>query len=313
MTAIGGMRVSQTVEGLERYPINIRYPQSYRDSVEKIRNLPLTTRDNKRIALADVADIRLADGPPAIKSENARLNGWTLVDIDGRDLGSYVAAAQLAVASQVSLPPGYSIAWSGQYEYMVRAKQRLSIVVPLTLAIIMLLLYINFRNLTEVLIIMGTLPFALIGGIWLMYIMGFEMSVAVGVGFIALAGVTVEIGVLMLLYLNQAYCRISSDAQAEQRDLTTADVRQAVVEGAGKRVRPIMMTVAAIIVGLIPIMYGEGTGSEVMQRIAGPMIGGMISSVILTLLVIPAIYFLWKSFTLKHCPLKSSVALNSDQ
>ncbi|MBL7000964.1 MAG: efflux RND transporter permease subunit, partial [Gammaproteobacteria bacterium] len=304
VTAIGGMRVSQTVEGLERYPINIRYPQSYRDSVEKIRTLPLTTRDNQRIALADVADIRLADGPPAIKSENARLNGWTLVDIDGRDLGSYVAAAQQAVASQVDLPPGYSIAWSGQYEYMVRAKQRLSVVVPLTLAIIMLLLYINFRNVTEVLIIMGTLPFALIGGIWLMYIMGFEMSVAVGVGFIALAGVTVEIGVLMLLYMNQAYCRISNDAQAEQRDLTTEDVRLAVLEGAGRRVRPIMMTVATVVVGLIPIMYGEGTGSEVMQRIAGPMIGGMISSVILTLLVIPAIYFLWKSFTLKHCPFK---------
>ena len=304
VTAIGGMRVSQTVEGLERYPINIRYPQSYRDSVEKIRTLPLTTRDNQRIALADVADIRLADGPPAIKSENARLNGWTLVDIDGRDLGSYVAAAQQAVASQVDLPPGYSIAWSGQYEYMVRAKQRLSIVVPLTLAIIMLLLYINFRNVTEVLIIMGTLPFALIGGIWLMYIMGFEMSVAVGVGFIALAGVTVEIGVLMLLYMNQAYCRISNDAQAEQRDLSTEDVRLAVLEGAGRRVRPIMMTVATVVVGLIPIMYGEGTGSEVMQRIAGPMIGGMISSLILTLLVIPAIYFLWKSFTLKHCPFK---------
>jgi len=312
VTAIGGMRVSQTVEGLERYPINIRYPQSYRDSVEKIRTLPLTTKDNQRIALADVADIRLADGPPAIKSENARLNGWTLVDIDGRDLGSYVAAAQLAVASEVDLPPGYSIAWSGQYEYMVRAKQRLSIVVPLTLAIIMLLLYINFRNMTEVLIIMGTLPFALIGGIWLMYIMGFEMSVAVGVGFIALAGVTVEIGVLMLLYMNQAYCRISNDAQAEQRDLTTEDVRMAVLEGAGRRVRPIMMTVATVVVGLIPIMYGEGTGSEVMQRIAGPMIGGMISSLILTLLVIPAIYFLWKSFTLKHCPFKPAVEHSTD-
>jgi len=168
----------------------------------------------------------------------------------------------------------------------------------------MLLLYINFRNVTEVLIIMGTLPFALIGGIWLMYIMGFEMSVAVGVGFIALAGVTVEIGVLMLLYMNQAYCRISNDAQAEQRDLSTEDVRLAVLEGAGRRVRPIMMTVATVVVGLIPIMYGEGTGSEVMQRIAGPMIGGMISSLILTLLVIPAIYFLWKSFTLKHCPFK---------
>jgi Cu(I)/Ag(I) efflux system membrane protein CusA/SilA len=299
-TAIGGMKVAQTVEGLERYPVNIRYPQSYRDSVEKIRLLPLTTKNNQRIALADVADIQVTDGPPAIKSENARLNGWTLVDIAGRDLGSYVAEAQRVVNEKVQLPAGYSIAWSGQYEYMVRAKERLSIVVPFTLAIIMLLLYINFRNVIEVLIIMGTLPFALIGGIWLMYLLSYDMSVAVGVGFIALAGVTVEIGVLMLVYLNQAYCRISNQAQHENRNLCIDDVKQAVLEGAGQRVRPIMMTVASIVVGLIPIMYGEGTGSEVMQRIAGPMIGGMLSSLVLTLLVIPAIYFIWKSSTLKH-------------
>lgn len=299
-TAIGGMKVSQTVEGLERYPINIRYPQSYRDSVEKIRLLPLTTKDNKRIALADVANIYIEDGPPAIKSENARLNGWTLIDIDGRDLGSYVADAQQVVAEQVDLPAGYSIAWSGQYEYLIRAKQRLTLVIPFTLAIIVLLLYINFRNIIEVMIIMGTLPFALIGGVWLMYILGFEMSVAVGVGFIALAGVTVEISVLMLLYLNQAYSRVSNAAQQENREMTAEDVKQAVLEGAGRRVRPIMMTVAAIVIGLVPIMIGGGTGSEVMQRIAGPMIGGMISSVILTLLVIPAIYYLWKAKTLHH-------------
>lgn len=299
-TAIGGMRVAHTVEGLERYPINIRYPQSYRDSVEKIRLLPLTTKSNKRIALSDVADIRVVDGPPAIKSENARLNGWTLVDIEDRDLGSYVAEAQRVVAEQVTLPAGYSISWSGQYEYMVRAKERLSIVIPFTLGIIILLLYINFRNIIEVMIIMGTLPFAMVGGVWLMYIMGFEMSVAVGVGFIALAGVTVEIGVLMLLFLNQAYSSVKEQAQSENRELSIEDVKQAVSEGAGKRVRPIMMTVAAIVVGLIPIMYGDGTGSEVMQRIAGPMIGGMMSSLVLTLLVIPAIYFLWKSMGLKH-------------
>ena len=294
-TAIGGMSVSQTVEGLERYPVNIRYPQAYRDSVEKIRLLPLTTNNNQRIALSDVADIRVEEGPPAIKSENARLNGWTLVDIAGRDLGSYVEEAQQAVAEQLQLPAGYSIAWSGQYEYMVRAKERLSVVVPLTLAIIMLLLYINFRNFIEVLIIMGTLSFALIGGVWLMYLLNFEMSVAVGVGFIALAGVTVEIGVLMLVYLNQAFFRINQIAVHEGRDLTREEIKTAVLDGAGKRVRPIMMTVAAIVVGLIPIMFGEGTGSEVMQRIAGPMIGGMISSLVLTLLVIPAIYFLWKT------------------
>ncbi len=307
MTAIGGMRVSQSTEGLERYPINVRYPQSYRDSVEKIKLLPLVTKSNQRIALADVADIRVEDGPPAIKSENARLNGWTLVDIDGRDLGSYVAEAQRVVAEQVELPPGYSIAWSGQYEYMVRAKERLSVVIPLTLGIIVLLLYINFRNIIEVMIIMGTLPFALIGGFWLMYIMEFDMSVAVGVGFIALAGVTVEIGVLMLVYLNQSYCRLSHEVQIENRCLTSEDVKQAVMDGAGQRVRPIIMTVAAIIVGLIPIMYSDGTGSEVMQRIAGPMIGGMLSSVVLTLLVIPAIYYLWKSVTLGQCPLSESI------
>ncbi len=303
MTAIGGMRVSESIEGLERYPINIRYPQSYRDSVEKIRLLPLVTKSNQRIALADVADINVVDGPPAIKSENARLNGWTLVDIDGRDLGSYVAEAQRVVAEQVKLPAGYSIAWSGQYEYMVRAKERLSVVLPLTLGIIMLLLYINFRNVIEVMIIMGTLPFALIGGFWLMYLMDFDMSVAVGVGFIALAGVTVEIGVLMLVYLNHSYCSFSHKAQEENRCLTADDVKQAVMDGAGQRVRPIVMTVAAIIVGLVPIMYSDGTGSEVMQRIAGPMIGGMLSSVVLTLLVIPAIYYLWKSVTLGKCPL----------
>lgn len=299
-TAIGGMQVAQTTEGLERYPINIRYPQSYRDSVEKIRLLPLTTKNNQRIALADVANIRVEDGPPAIKSENARLNGWTLVDIEGRDLGSYVEDAQKVVAEQVDLPAGYSIAWSGQYEYLVRAKERLSVVIPFTLGIIVLLLYLNFRNIIEVMIIMGTLPFALVGGVWLMFIMGFDMSVAVGVGFIALAGVTVEIGVLMLLYLNQAYASIKEAAQLEDRALSKGDIKLAVLEGAGKRVRPIMMTVAAIVVGLVPIMYGDGTGSEVMQRIAGPMIGGMISSLILTLLVIPAIYFLWKSFGLKE-------------
>ncbi len=293
-TAIGGMKVAESVEGLERYPINVRYPQSYRDSVEKIRTLPVVTKDNQRIALEDVADIRVEDGPPAIKSENARLNGWSLVDIDGRDLGSYVAEAQKVVAEQVELPPGYSLAWSGQYEYMMRAKERLTTVIPLTLAIIMLLLYVNFRNIIEVLIIMGTLPFALIGGFWLMYLLGYDMSVAVGVGFIALAGVTVEIGVLMLVYLNHAYEAMQAKKSGK---LTVADVREAVLEGAGQRVRPIMMTVAAIIVGLIPIMYGSGTGSEVMQRIAGPMIGGMLSSVILTLLVIPAIFFLWKSFS----------------
>ncbi|MFD2231797.1 efflux RND transporter permease subunit [Alkalimarinus sediminis] len=293
-TAIGGMNIAETVEGLERYPVNLRYPQNYRDSLEQLKLLPVVTASNERIALADVAEVYVTDGPPAIKSENARLNGWTLVDIEGRDLGSYVNEAQRIVAEKVEVPPGYSISWSGQYEYMVRAQERLSVVVPLTLVIIMLLLYINFRNFKEVLLIMGTLPFALIGGLWLMYLSGYNMSIAVAVGFIALAGVTVEIGVLMLVYLNQALEKVRSDVTKEGREMTREDVRQAVLQGAGLRVRPIMMTVFAIVIGLVPIMIGSGTGSEVMQRIAGPMIGGMLSTVLLTLLVIPAIYFVWK-------------------
>jgi len=292
--AIGGMNITETVEGLERYPVNLRYPQSYRDSEEKLKLLPIITPDKKRIALADVANVYVADGPPGIKSENARLNGWTLVDIEGRDLGSYVQEAQARVEKALEIPPGYSVSWSGQYEYMLRAQERLSLVVPLTLGIIMLLLYMNFRNLVEVLIIMGTVPFSLIGGLWLMFWLDYNMSIAAAVGFIALAGVAVEIGVLMLVYLNQSFERLRSEASRAGRSITKADVRQAVIDGAGLRVRPIMMTVMAIIVGLIPIMLGEGTGSEVMQRIAGPMIGGMISTVVLALLVIPAIFYVWK-------------------
>jgi len=292
--AIGGMNVTETVEGLERYPVNVRYPQAYRDSEEKLKLLPIVTPSKQRVALADVADVYISDGPPGIKSENARLNGWTLIDIKGRDLGSYVKDAQRVVAEQVEVPPGYSISWSGQYEYMKRAEERLTIVVPLTLAIIMLLLYLNFRNIVEVLIIMGTVPFALIGGLWLMYLLDYNMSIAVAVGFIALAGVAVEIGVLMLVYLNQSYKQLQEEAINEGRVFSKDDVRKAVMQGAGLRVRPIMMTVLAIIVGLVPIMMGSGTGSEVMQRIAGPMIGGMISTVVLTLLVIPAIFFVWK-------------------
>jgi len=291
-SAIGGMNVSQTVEGLERYPINVRYPQEYRNSVEKMKMLPIVTPMGMRIALADVADIRIEDGPPGIKSENARPNGWTFVDIEGRDLGSYVAAAQKIVAEQVELPPGYSINWSGQYEYLLRAQEKLTYVVPLTLAIIVVLLYMSFRRFAEVAMIMGTLPLALIGGIWMLYLNQFNFSVAVGVGFIALAGVAVEIGVIMLVYLNQAY---REKLQATDGELTQADLKAAVMDGAGMRVRPVMMTVAAIITGLLPIMYGTGTGSEIMQRIAAPMVGGMISAVVLTLLLIPAVYYLWKT------------------
>jgi len=293
-TALGGMRVAQTVEGLERYPINIRYPRDVRDSLEKLRNLPIVTPTGARIPLAEVADIRIDPGPGLIKTENARLNGWIYIDIEGRDIGSYVVEAQRAVSEQVNLPAGYSIAWSGQYEYMVRAKERLALVVPVTLVIIMLLLYMNFRKLSEVLIIMGTLPLALVGGFWLLYLLGYNLSVAVGVGFIALAGVAVEIGVIMLVYLNQALQRQQDAAGRAGRGLTGEDIRTAVIDGALLRVRPIMMTVAAIIAGLLPIMLGGGTGSEVMRRIAAPMVGGMISATVLTLVVIPAVFLLWK-------------------
>jgi Cu(I)/Ag(I) efflux system membrane protein CusA/SilA len=293
-SAIGGMNVSQTVEGLERYPINVRYPQAYRDSVEKLQMLPLVTPMGMRIALADVADIRIEDGPPGIKSENARPNGWTFVDIDGVDIGSYVKNAMAVVADQVELPAGYSLNWSGQYEYMLRAKEKLTYVVPLTLAIIIVLLYFNFRNFAEVAIIMGTLPLAMVGSIWLMYVLGYNFSVAVGVGFIALAGVAVEIGVIMLVYLNQAYRHMLEDCEQKGVEPRKETLRHAVLHGAGLRVRPVMMTAAAIIVGLLPIMYGTGTGSEVMSRIAAPMVGGMLSAVVLTLLVLPAVYLLWK-------------------
>jgi Cu(I)/Ag(I) efflux system membrane protein CusA/SilA len=288
------MSVSQTVEGLERYPINIRYPRDIRDSLEKLRNLPIVTPGGAHVPLIEVADVRIDDGPGLIKTENARLNGWIYVDIQGRDLGSYVAEAQQVVRDRVELPPGYSVAWSGQYEYLVRAKERLATVVPITLAIIVLLLYLNFRNFTEVAIIMGTLPLALVGGFWLLYLLGYNMSVAVGVGFIALAGVAVEIGVVMLVYLNQALQRLREAARDERRQLHREDIRNAVVEGALMRVRPIMMTVAAIIAGLLPIMLGGGTGSEVMRRIAAPMVGGMVSATLLTLVVIPAVFLLWQ-------------------
>jgi Cu(I)/Ag(I) efflux system membrane protein CusA/SilA len=298
-TAVGGMNVTQTVEGLERYPVNLRYPQRVRDSLEQLKLLPIVTPQGARIALADVADVRVVDGPPIIKSENARLNGWTYVDITGRDLGSYVADAQRVVSDLVDLPAGYSLAWSGQYEYMVRAKERLTLVGPVTLAIIILLLYLNFRRFAEVAIIMGTLPMALIGGFWLLYLLGYDLSVAVGVGFIALAGVAVEIGVIMLVYLNQAMRKHMIDAEAEGRPLNKDDVRQAVIDGALLRVRPIMMTVAAIIAGLLPIMLGRGTGSEVMRRIAAPMVGGMVSATVLTLVVIPALFLMWRVAALK--------------
>lgn len=290
-SAIGGMNVTQTVEGLERYPVNIRYPQSYRDSPKQLALLPIVTPRGERIALGDVANIDIVDGPPGIKSENARINGWTFVDIENMDVGSYVKHAKTVVDSKLDLPAGYSINWSGQYEYMERAKAKLTYVIPLTLAIIVVLLYLNFRSFTEVAIIMGTLPLAVVGSAWLMYILEFNFSIAVGVGLIALAGVAVEIGVIMLVYLNQSVSNLRSN-YSDVSKITTSNFRQAVLDGAVLRVRPVLMTTGATIAGLLPIMVGSGTGSEVMQRLAAPMVGGMVSALVLTLLVLPAIYFL---------------------
>ena len=310
-TAIGGMNITETVEGLERYPVNVRYPQDYRDSPEALALLPIITPAGQRISLGDVANIIVEDGPPGIKSENARLNGWVYIDIEGVDIGSYVELAQQVVDNKLELPAGYSITWSGQYEYMERAKAKLIYVVPLTLAIIIFLLYLNFRSIAEVAIIMGTLPLAMVGSIWLMYLEGYNFSVAVGVGFIALAGVAVEIGVIMLVYLNQAYNEMLEQCKAENREPSLEQIKEVVLKGAGMRVRPVMMTATAIIVGLLPILYGTGTGSEVMSRIAAPMVGGMISAVVLTLLVLPAVYMMWRSSSIKKSPRPFSLVKSS--
>ncbi len=286
--AVGGMNISETVEGLERYPINLRFPRETRDSLEKLRELPIITPAGAQVTLAQIAEVNIVDGAPMLKSENARLNGWTFVDIRGVDIGSYVKQAQQVVSEQVSLPPGYSITWSGQYEYMLRAQEKLSTVIPFTLLVIFILLYLTFRNVSEALLVMLSLPFALVGGFWLIFLLGYNLSIAVGVGFIALAGVAAEFGVIMLVYLDNAWRDHRVEAgQAHERVL-----KAAIMEGAVMRVRPKAMTVAVIIAGLIPIMLGHGTGSEVMQRIAAPMVGGMITAPLLSLFVIPAIYLL---------------------
>ncbi|PHS70121.1 MAG: CusA/CzcA family heavy metal efflux RND transporter [Cycloclasticus sp.] len=297
-TAIGGMQVGTTVEGLERYPINIRYPRDIRDSLQKIKLLPIVTPMGAHIPLSEVADINIETGPGMIKTENSRLNGWIYVDIKGNDIGSYVEQAKVRIAEEIQLPAGYSINWSGQYEYMQRVVEKLTTVLPATIAVIIILLFLNFRNLTEVAIILGTLPMSLIGGIWLLYLLDYNLSVAVAVGFIALAGVAIEIGVVMLVYLNQALQEQLEEVNNEQRDVTIKDIKMAVVAGSLKRIRPIVMTVTAVIAGLLPIMFGGGTGSEVMRRIAAPMVGGMTSTLIFSLLILPAVFLLWKQKTL---------------
>ncbi len=294
-TAIGGMNVTQTIEGRERYPVNLRYPQTDRDSVDKLKLLPIVTPTGAHIPLGDVARVSVENGPPVIKSEDAKLTGWILVDISDVDIGSYVANAQKAVAEKLKLPSGYQLIWSGQYEYMQRAKARLALLVPVTLVLIFLLLYIHTQNLLEVLIVMGTLPLSFIGGVWLMYWLNYNMSVAVGVGFIALAGVAVETGMVLLNYLNHALKRQQEKAQSENRSFNRSDLKIVIEQGALYRIRPIMMAIAATFAGLMPVILSRGTGAEVMRRITAPMVGGLISATILTLIVIPAIFLVWKN------------------
>jgi Cu(I)/Ag(I) efflux system membrane protein CusA/SilA len=293
-SAIGGDNIGETVEGLQRFPINVRYPREVRDSVEKLRGLPVLTARGAQIRLGDVATIRIDDGPPMLKSENARLSGWVYVDIRGRDLSSAVHEMQRRVAKEVALPAGYSVSWSGQFEYLERATARLKVVVPMTLLIIFVLLYLTFKRVDEAALIMATLPFALAGGIWLLWALGHNLSVASGVGFIALAGVSAEFGVIMLLYLKHAW-----EARQARGTPGEAELLDAIREGAVLRVRPKAMTVAVIIAGLVPVMVGSGTGSEVMQRIAAPMVGGMITAPLLSMFVVPAVYLLMRRRSLQ--------------
>ncbi|BFO34784.1 efflux RND transporter permease subunit [Klebsiella pasteurii] len=284
-SVVGGDNIGETIEGRERYPISVRYPREMRDSLQKLRDLPVVTSGGAQVALSELADIAITDGPPMLKSENARLSDWIYVDIRGRDLKSAVDQMQREVSEQVKLPEGISLTWSGQYEYLERATAKLKIVLPFTLMIIFILLYVTFGQVKDALLIMGTLPFSLVGGIWLLWLLGYNLSVAAAVGFIALAGVAAEFGVIMVLYLNQSIAR-------RRGRLDDQTLNQAIHEGAVLRVRPKVMTVATIMAGLLPIMWGGGTGSEVMQRIAAPMIGGMITAPLLSMLVIPAVYLL---------------------
>jgi Cu(I)/Ag(I) efflux system membrane protein CusA/SilA len=299
--ALGAEPVTTTVEGRERYTVSVRYPRDYRSRPQEVASevlIPLPSGGT--VPLAEVAKVSLAQGPSSIRTEDAQLALYIFVDLRDRDLGSYVADAKKAVADGVDFPPGYYVTWSGQFEYFERAKARLQIVVPVTLLVIFLLLYLNFRRITETLIVMLSVPFALVGGFWLMWWLGFNLSVAVAVGFIALAGVAAETGVVMLIYLDHALKELKQKRASEDRPFTGADLHAAIMTGAVDRVRPKMMTVAAIMAGLLPIMWTHGTGAEVMQRIAVPMIGGMVSSTLLTLIVIPAIYAVVKGWSLRR-------------
>jgi copper/silver efflux system protein len=306
--ALGAEPVTTTVEGRERYTVSMRYPRDYRSDPQAIATevlIPIV--GGGTVPLGQVAKVSLAQGPASIRTENAQLAAYIFVDLRDRDLGGYVADAQKAVASQVKFPPGYYVTWSGQFEYLERAKARLQVVVPVTVLIIFLLLYLNFRRVTETLIVMLSVPFALVGGLWLMWWLAFNLSVAVAVGFIALAGVAAETGVVMLIYLDHAYVELQEQRAMEGRLFTREDLYTAIMAGAVERVRPKMMTVFAIMAGLLPIMWSHGTGAEVMQRIAVPMIGGMVSSTLLTLIVIPAIYAVLKGMAIRSTRLAPSL------
>jgi Cu(I)/Ag(I) efflux system membrane protein CusA/SilA len=286
---VGGETVGETVEGLARYPISLRYPREWRDSIDRLRALPFVTPAGSLVTLGVVARIEVRDGPPMLKSENARPSNWVYVDVRDRDVASVVADLRAAVASGVQLAPGTSLTYSGQFEFLERANARLRLVVPATLLIILVLLYLSFRRLDEALLIMATLPFALIGGVWFLYLLGYNLSVATGVGFIALAGVSAEFGVIMVLYLRDAWNRRLAMGKGSEGDL-----RDAIEEGAVQRVRPKAMTVAVIVAGLMPILLGSGTGSEIMSRIAAPMVGGMLTAPLLSLFVVPVVYLLMR-------------------
>jgi Cu(I)/Ag(I) efflux system membrane protein CusA/SilA len=290
-TAIGGMNVTYTIEGLERYPVNLRYNRKFRDNIDELRRVLVPTPSGAQVPLTQLADISIKKGPAGIKSENSKRSAWVFVDIKGMDIGTYVKQARELVNKRIELPSGYSLVWSGQYEYMEKARKTLNIIVPATLLVIFILLFIHFNNIIEVIIVMASLPFALLGGFWLIYLLGYNMSVAVGVGFIALAGLATETGIVMLVYLDAVFKRRKNEDQMN----TAADLHAAIVEGAVDRVRPKIMTVATTLIGLLPVMYGSGAGSQIMKRIAAPMVGGLVSSAIMTLIIIPVIYDLWKT------------------
>jgi Cu(I)/Ag(I) efflux system membrane protein CusA/SilA len=294
-SAIGGTNISTTIEGRERFPVNLRYSRAFRNTLEDLQRVLVSTSTGQQIPITQLADVNLVKGPTVVKSEGSLLVGYVYVDVAGRDLGSYVQEAQQIVAQQVPMPQGYHLNWSGQYEYMQRAKARLMYVVPLTLLIVFLLLYLNFQSIARSLIVLLSVPFAAIGAIWSLYLLEYDLSVAVWVGIIALVGVSAEIGIIMIAYLDQMH----ANRTAEGRLTDMKDLIDAVIEGSVKRVRPITMTVGSTIAGLLPIMWTHGSGVDVTKRIAAPMIGGMVTTLILALLIIPAIYILWRGWELQ--------------